>query len=179
MKLTNNIKRKITLIMTLAFAVVFMFTACKKETESLTVFLTDAPAEYQEVNVEIQQVKIHIKASNDDDAGWYDLETNEGIYELKSLENSSVILAEDEKLPEGELTQIRFILGENNTVVDSSGTSHDMQVPSGEEAGLKIQGHSLDRNEDEEITIDFDAEKSVVKSGSGDFLLKPVLTTVE
>ena len=50
------------------FSTVLFISSCKKDTTSrLTVYLTDAPADYDAVNIEV--VGIQVKASSEDDTG--------------------------------------------------------------------------------------------------------------
>lgn len=151
------------------------FGSCKKESGTLKILLTDAPGNYQEVNVEILKVEVHIEANNDNKAGWYELQTNSGVYDLLKLQNTSTVLAEGEKFPVGKITQIRLILGSNNTLKKDN-QIYSLTVPSDSETGIKISGRELKKNENEDITIDFDANLSVKDTGSGKYNLVPVIS---
>jgi len=170
-------KKHITLAGLILFASVIIFiNGCKKESGTFTVLLTDAPGSYQEVNVEILTVKVHVDAAKNKKAGWYDLTTNTGIYDLIKLQNNvTATLAVGEELPAGDITQISLMLGTNNTVKDSTGQIYSMTVPSGTETGIKIVGRQLVKNEDGNITLDFDASMSVTYSGTS-YVLNPVIT---
>lgn len=80
-------------------------TACKKKTEeksSLRVKMIDAPGDFQQVNVEVLQVKVHHEG-----AGWIDLPTNSGVYDLLTLQNDvSATLVNMGELPSGKLNQL-------------------------------------------------------------------------
>ena len=71
-----------------AFAVVFsmVLVACNKEsrTSTLHVKLTDAPGNWQEVNIDLKAVNVNF---SDDSAGWVSLQTKDTIYNLLGLQN--------------------------------------------------------------------------------------------
>lgn len=154
--------------------------ACEESTEPaidgarVRVLLTDDPANYEEVNIDIQDVQIN---PEDDDGGWQSLENvNTGVFDLLELTGGLEAVLADEELPAGRINQIRLILGDNNTVkVD--GEVKDLTTPSAQQSGLKIAINTdLEEGVTYEILLDFDAARSVVEAGnSGKFLLKPVI----
>lgn len=147
--------------------------ACKKENMngSMTVRMTDAPADFVQVNVEVVGLEIHHEAS-----GWMSIPINIGIYNLLDLQNDvSVVLANNVNLPVGKVNQMRLILGANNSLVDST-TTYPLKVPSGFESGLKINiDQVIMSNNNLQIVLDFDANASIVSQGNGGYSLKPVL----
>jgi hypothetical protein len=148
--------------------------ACSKHEKGeskLTVKMVDAPGDFQEVNVEVLEVMVHNEYN-----GWISLPTNAGIYDLLTLQNDvSATLVNQGSLPSGDITQFRMILGSNNTVMVDS-IIYELKTPSAEQSGLKLNVKSnFDANELYEIIVDFDAEKSIVKKGNGNYSLKPVL----
>jgi hypothetical protein len=161
--------------------------SCKKENSygTMTIKMTDAPALYEEVNVEIKRVEVHFSdetrpAFLEKNAGWIDLRTNAGVYNLLELRNGvTTVLAHDEKVQVGKITQMRLILGENNTV-KVSGRYFDLNVPSGTETGIKLNmSPEIKSGIHSEIIFDFDAEQSVVITGSEKYQLKPVIKVVK
>lgn len=160
-----------------ALAFVFVFAGCgkKEETGRLTIMLTDAPAAYQAVWVDIQRVDIHL-VSGKSGGEWVQLPTVSGIYDLLQLQNGiDTTLVDVSNLPAGKITQMRLILGSNNSI-DVGGTSVFMDVPSGSETGIKIVGKmELGPNQELKVVLDFDAAASVVEEGQGAYHLKPVV----
>ena len=93
-------------------------TSCSKEKANsrLTVYLTDAPAAYDAVNIEI--LGMEIKATTDGgENGWQELPVNAGIYNLLEFTNGMDTLLSTVELPEGRVSQLRLILGSNNSIV--------------------------------------------------------------
>lgn len=154
----------------------FIFTGCSKndnKTTQVQVRLTDAPADYDAIYIDVERVEIH---SNED--GWVTLNTQTGIYNLLDLTNGKDTLIASNELPSGTISQIRLVLGPNNTIVVDSVT-HPLETPSAMQSGLKLQLHDeLQPDVTYVITLDFDAARSIVETGNGNYQLKPVIRTI-
>lgn len=161
-------------------ASLLMAVACKKsdndENARLQVMLTDAPAEYEEVLIDIQDVQIHASA-NENEGSWQSLDVNAGVYNLLDFRNGLDTLLATLELPAGHISQMRLVLGDNNQVRTTEGL-FDLATPSGQQSGLKF---NIDADLRGGITykmwIDFDAARSVVNKGNGEYSLKPVIRT--
>ncbi|WP_372650166.1 DUF4382 domain-containing protein [Draconibacterium sp.] len=161
------------------------FVACsdddnKAGTGTLKVDLTDAPAEYSAVLVDIQGLRINVNDADTTEGNWMDLtlDTMGQINLLELMDGVSIQLSDDE-IPAGYLSQIRLILGENNQLVIGEDTL-EMDTPSAQQSGLKVNVHdSIADGETFSMLLDFDASKSVVDKGNGTYSLKPVLTVVK
>ena len=96
---------------------------------------------------------------------------------LLLLQNGvDTLLVPQQQIPEGKLSQIRFILGDNNRVV-VSGTSHPLKLSSQDESGLKLNIHQdLVDNSNYTISVDFIASESVLENNDGSYRLRPVLS---
>ena len=155
------------------------FNSCSSDSNSsgkyaYKVRMTDAPAPYDEVNIDLQAVEVI--GSNGQSIT---LNTTAGIYNLLDLSNglSTVIATSD--MGDVKASQIRLLLGTNNTIV-VNGISHPLATPSADQSGLKINvNQTLLENVENVILIDFDANSSVVETGAGTYKLKPVLRTVD
>ncbi|WP_417363036.1 DUF4382 domain-containing protein [Galbibacter sp.] len=168
------------------FSLLFIASSCSDDdndtnipgdgTAKVQVLLVDAPGDYEEVNVDIQDVMIN--RTDEAENGWESLtDVETGVYDLLKLTGGNHAILADNELPTGELDQIRLVLGDNNYVV-IDGQEVPLATPSAQQSGLKIH---LDDTELEagftySIVLDFDADKSVVKAGeSGSYNLKPVI----
>ncbi len=148
-----------------------------EKTAKIEVWLTDAPADYDEVNIDIKEVAIHREADGDE-SGWKKLEVNAGSYNLLELTNGLDTLLAELEVPAGKISQIRLILGNNNSIKVGDDI-HPLQTPSGQQSGLKLQVHqTLLEGVTYKILLDFDAARSIVEKGNGGYLLKPVITTI-
>lgn len=151
----------------------------KNGNAKLEVRLVDAPADYEAVYIDVQEVRIHTsETAADEDQGWTTLPTNAGIYNLLELTNGIDALLATEELPAGKVSQIRLILGENNTLVEN-GETIPLRTPSAQQSGLKLKiNTTLEADLKYVIVLDFDAARSIVKAGnSGNYNLKPVIRT--
>lgn len=150
-------------------------------TSTITVRMTDAPGDYDEVNVEVLDVLV--KGNTDTgENGWVSIGTfTPQIYNLLDLTGGfNVVLADNVIVPSGNLGQIRLLLGDNNTVV-KDGVTYPLHTPSAQQSGLKIKVNTLllpDINYN--FLLDFDVNQSIVveAGSSGNYNLNPVIRVV-
>ncbi len=176
------------LILSLAF--LSFFVSCddsepsnaSAETPKISIRLVDAPGDFEEVNVEIVDVMIKMDDDIDDDAGWMSLEAESGIVNLLDFTGGfSKVLVDRFPIPEGELTQMRLVLGNGNSIVikndQDQDEAFDLKTPSGQQSGLKVKINTqIEQGFTYDFILDFDVEKSIVIAGnSGNIILKPVL----
>ena len=116
----------------------FILSACN-ETDNQSVLkirLTDAPGDYEEVNVQIQSMEYHF--SSDEEGDWIQLNSLEvGVYNLLDFNNGLDTLIASEAIGSGTISQLRLHLGENNSV-KINGKEYDLKIPSGQQSGIKI-----------------------------------------
>jgi len=179
---TNTGKIIHGLIITLIGSFILFLSSCSDNdtsgTARLEVRLTDAPGEYEEVNVDIQDVQVNTKDDGNDDSGWQSLSIRKGIYDLRKLTNGIDTLLGQADLPVGKISQVRLILGTNNTV-KIGGQSLPLTTPSAQQSGLKVQvNQELKAGITYRILLDFDAALSIVARGNGEFNLKPVIRSI-
>ena len=137
------------------------------------VRLTDAPGPYEKVNIDL--IGVEVKGSGEQTVN---LNTTAGIYNLLDLSNGVNKLIATSTLTDAKVSQIRLILGPNNTVV-VGGVTYPLSTPSAEQSGLKLLiNQTLEADIQNEIMIDFDANVSVIETGNGTYKLKPVLRTI-
>lgn len=168
-------EKAIFLIFLLTTAIIFGFIRCTKDDKNqqkahVELRLTDGPADYDAVFIDIRQVEINTGA------GWQTFPViTPGIYDLLQLNNGLDTLLCSGELPVGNISQIRLILGTNNSIV-VNGTGHVLQTPSAQQSGLKINvTQTLEAGMTYKIWLDFDAGKSIVEQGNGAYLLKPFI----
>ena len=174
----------------------------------LKIYLTNTSGDYKAndsenysaVNVTISKIQVHLAGENEEDEGeWIEWELNENdgkTFDLIVLkeEGLSALLSEVDIDP-GKYTQIRLFVSESTISVEIEGTrenskaievvgevlsdTFDVEIPSAYQTGLKLI-HSFEINDGQttELTIDFDAEKSIVKTGNGRYILKPTIKVI-
>jgi hypothetical protein len=133
--------------------------------------LTDGPANYDAIYLDIKQVEIITEANST--VTFTPLRP--GIYDILKLRNGLDTLLLNTDIAPGTISQIRLILGSNNSIV-VSGTSYALNTPSAQESGLKLNLHqTIEAGKSYEMFLDFDAAKSIIQTGNGQYKLKPVI----
>lgn len=174
-------KKGIQLVVFVTMCSIFLL-GCQKEegNGSIKVQMVDAPADFTQVNVNIVEVWAHYSGENGNAGGWVQLNVIPGFYDLLQLQNGAMaVIADPTQIPVGNITQMRLILGENNYVVETiDGISIDLplELSSQDQTGIKINVNSeIYADQTMVLTLDFDAEQSIVEEGTGDYKLKPVI----
>ncbi len=162
-----------SVLLLLAFTLALGMASCKKDTGQTTLHirLTDGPGDYQQVNVDIQEIRVK---TAQDTSKWILLQTNAGVYNLLDFQNGVDTLLAFGPLPAVLLKEVRFILGPNNSIMKDS-IIYPLETPSAQESGLKVK---IDKNLGLDLNtfvIDFDAQASVLVQGNGAYKLKPVI----
>jgi hypothetical protein len=180
----------------MAFVMAMVFSACgggggggvagSGTTGTLSLGLTDVPGDYLNVFVTIDEVQV-----NHETEGW---ETLTGLnlpqtFDLMTLQNGVIAPLGAVDIEAGHYNQMRLILssdpGANYLVIEGEegepDEEVDLKVPSGLQTGIKIvQGFDIEVAGSTELTLDFNAEKSIVQAGkSGKWLLKPTIKVLE
>ena len=170
-------KKPVLLIALTAIASSVIIVACSKDAEdkptALKINMTDAPAQYDEVNVDLQEVRVKFR-DGDSLSSWMTMNTNAGIYDLLGLTNGVDTLIANDTLPTNVVKEIRLILGPDNTIV-VGGNPYPLDIPSGAESGLKIKVNRNLSGSLDSLLIDFDAALSIHQTGTGQYQLRPVL----
>lgn len=165
------------LIGALAVAALAALLGCSKNGAGLghiNVLLTDAPGDFEQVNVVITGVSINRAHS-----GWETINDEAQTFDLLDFQNGLTTSLASGDVPAGHYDQVRLLVGEgSNVVVD--GVTHALDTPSGMQSGIKvIGGFDVPEGGTLDLTIDFDAARSVVLTGNGKYILKPVIRIVE
>jgi len=164
-----------------------VFISCNKNSSGnntgnghLEIRLTDAPANYDAVYIDVQGIQVNVSADTGSVSGWQAVTLlHPGVYNLLDFRNGMDTLLASSVLPAGRLSQMRLILGDNNSVV-VDGQSYALKTPSAQQSGLKFNiNATLTDGISYRLWIDFDASRSIVSTGNGNgkYILKPVLRT--
>lgn len=178
-------------------------------TGTLSLGLTDSITDdYDAVYVTIKEVRVHMSGGetdgedgngngdgDDEASSWKVIVSGNTTYNLLELVNGVIEQLGVGELEAGHYTQMRLILGEEpdagtnisgvshyvpHYVIDKSGVTHELTVPSGYQSGIKlIHGFDIDSGVTTELLLDFDASKSLHSTGSGKILLKPTIKVLD
>jgi len=188
----------VTIVAILALLVILVANCATPETTqakgTLQIMVTDAPPEEEvtSIMVTVESVEVHKAAaqqeqqqsatnfttnsttnSTDEKAGWLPLDILAGneTFDLLQIQGIEEVLAVAE-LEAGKYTQIRMTIS-NVQVKLGDGDLQDVIVPSGQ---LKfIHPFDIVGGQTIALLFDFDAEKSVNVTGSGQIIVKPVV----
>jgi hypothetical protein len=137
-----------------------------------SVKLVDTPSGYDAVNVEIVGMEANIGT------GWITLALdNTGIYNLLHFINgNSLALLSYKLMTPCTISELRLILGTSNTVV-VGGETFELKTPSGQTSGYKVKmdTQTMVVGGVYQLVLDFNSEKSVLKTGNGKYMLQPVV----
>ena len=160
-----------------------------------SVSMTDAPAcGFDEVNVTVSKVRVHqSNNASENAAGWTDITLNPArkinLLDLNdpTHTNRALEFLGETPLEAGHYTQLRLVLVPNrgssppaNSVVLSGQTTEiPLDTPSAVQSGIKlIHQFTVDSGQRVDLLLDFDACKSIVRTGNGKYKLKPVIKVI-
>lgn len=138
---------------------------------TVSMYLTDDPAVYDAVLIDIEQVEVKMEGSE----SVLITPIRPGVYDLMRFRNGVDTLLIKTEMNPGKISQIRLHLGPNSSVI-VDGKVYPLNTPSAEESGLKLNLHeTFEAGATYQLWLDFDAGKSIVKTGNGKYNLKPVV----
>jgi hypothetical protein len=124
---------------------------------------------FKHIYLDIVAVNVNSKG---DESGWITLDTKAGVYDLLTF--TDTLLASGTLSMNTAIRQIRLVLGTKNSVVDSTGATFDLTIPSGAESGLKINLSKTLAGAVNELQLLFDMQASI-KMENGTYMLRPVI----
>jgi hypothetical protein len=156
---------------------------------TLGVSMTDAPAcGFDAVNVTVNKVRVHQSATaSDTDAGWTDITLSPAKkINLLNLTNGVLETLGQTTLTPGHYSQLRLVLDANagtglanSVIATGSTTEKTLETPSATQSGIKLVNEfDVAAGQRVDLVLDFNACKSVVTTGSGKYLLKPVVKVI-
>lgn len=153
-------------------------TSANNSKATINVNMTDAPAGFKAVTVTINEIDIH-KNGTDSTSGWQTISTQPVTVNLLNLANGKTKLIGSNIIDAGDYSQIRLLLGSNNSVTTLDGTTHSLTVPSGSQTGIKVNANiTVNPGDNFNLLLDFNAAQSVHVTGNGRYMLKPVIHSV-
>ncbi|MFN8287366.1 MAG: DUF4382 domain-containing protein [Chitinophagales bacterium] len=169
--------KSIKLLLTAAGALLLILTGCKekaqKDAAHVTFKLTDAPAAFDALYIDIKGVEIHTQAS-----GWVMLNSSAGSINILQYVNGQTTVVAEGDIPQGQVDQIRLVLGSGNSIV-VNGQSQAIDMSGSAASGLTVAlNNHVEAGGSYSWTIDFDAAQSVVAMGTSSFQLQPTIRLI-
>jgi hypothetical protein len=158
------------------------FSACKKDsvngtsgTTKVQIRMTDAPGNFEKINLSVKEIILFSAGKP------YVFAANTGKFNILDFRigtsNPDILVASGE-MPSGEITDIRLVLNDAGNTIVVGGVESALTTPSGQSSGWKIkltENPSLVAGVSYSLLLDFDAAKSIVSTGNGKYVLKPVV----
>lgn len=139
----------------------------------VSVKLTDGPGAYDAVFLSIKEVRI----LSSEGESTFALDTKPFNILRFRMGKDTLIASKD--IPSGRLQEVRLILNETGNTVVINGMSYPLTTPSGQSSGVKIKvNETLESGVAYTMLLDFDAAKSIVQTGNGKYILKPVIRAI-
>src|SRR5580692_7423123 len=172
-----------------------------KGESQLSVYMMDAPVQYDSVLINIQQVIVEVDTSqtqstpdnprqwdndwcgvgrgpNNKSVIWDTLNITPGIYNLLALRNGTDTLLSSGLYPTGKILKIQITLGSDNSVYTDSTTSYPLEVfGPNPYFTINVSRTNVDdvTNNDFKIWLHFNLARSIF-FWNGEFLLQPYFT---
>ena len=166
----------------LLFTGLAIFTGCTKDnndsakgTTKVEIRMTDAPGNFDKINLSVKEIILL------SDGKPYTFAATTSIFNILDFRIGSSkpdILVASGEMPSGEITEIRLVLNDSGNTIVVGGVSQNLTTPSGQSSGWKVKlkaNPSLEPGATYSLLLDFDAAKSIVSTGNGKYLLKPVV----
>lgn len=169
-----------------AFAIALSSCESKEEAASMQggnfkVRMTDSPADFEALDVEIAEVEVYSETS-----GWVELSSESQFVDVLSLTNGSEAeIGFASGLEAGHYTQLRITFGNDNNLsvmagADLGGLSSlltlDLALQDSHQVVIEIDEQISSENS-ADILLDFNVAASVIQQGN-DYILDPVMTEI-
>ncbi|PWG79254.1 DUF4382 domain-containing protein [Pararcticibacter amylolyticus] len=179
-------KKKLIYLMTAVLSgIMVSFSACTKDGDSRTdgtaklqIRMTDAPGNFSKINLSVKEI---VLISNGKP---YTFTANANIFNILDFRigtSKPDILVASGEMPAGDITEIRLVLNDSGNTIVVDGGEQALTIPSGQSSGWKVkltENPSLLPGASYSLLLDFDAAKSIVSTGNGRYILKPVVRGV-
>jgi len=171
----GTVKRVITLFAVLLLMLITACAVAPEERGTIEIRVTDPPpADVTSANVTAKNIEVHRVTGEESE--WITIIEGPVTFDLMKLakaEEAEILGAEEIKV--GSFTQIRMDV-DSVEVVTVDGDNITAEVPSGK---LKIvRPFNVEDGVKTVLTLDFDGSKSVIITGKGEALFKPVVKLV-
>ena len=167
--------RNIAFISILVLSLISCGNKDKPQSGQIKIYLTDVPAFYDKVIIDIQSVEVITDKSKNPIALNLvrDLPVN-----LLLFSNGLDTLLASGNVKIGTISEIRITLGDKNSVV-IGGTEYVLDIPTEKESVLELKvEQKIEDGEVYKFWVDFDASRSVVKIGNNSYQLVPIARAI-
>ncbi len=114
----------------------------------------------------------------DSEAGWYTIANYSQTFDLIGLQNVTELLGE-KNLSAGKYTQIRLTIEQAIIIINNSGEIEEHNLTISSSKVKLIKSFWIYENNITVLTLDFDANESVHKTGSDKYIMKPTIKVIQ
>ncbi len=153
-------------------------SACNKNDNGagmtkVNVKLTDGPGAYDALYLSVKEIQI---ISSE---GQTALAVNANPFNILKFRMGKDTLIASQDIPSGQIKEVRLVLNDTGNSVVINGISYPLTTPSGQSSGVKLKvNEELEAGVAYTMLLDFDAAKSIVQTGNGKYILKPVIRAI-
>ena len=169
---------KLLLVVLLSLVGTVLLSGCIQEDYgTLVLQITDAPSDLNitEALVTISSIEVHLaSAGNNSTAGWYTIVEDSQTFDLIAIQNVTEFLG-SENLSAGLYTQMR--LNVDKALVTINGTQYNLTIPS--KTVKLVKSFRINESETTTLTLDFDVQKSVHKTGNDKYIMQPTIKVIQ
>lgn len=146
---------------------------------SLDVYLFDAPAQYEQVYLDIERVEVS-QRTLDEQTEWMTLDDSSQRIELLDLVNGNQARIAEGELQEGGYEKLRVVLGDGNTVV-VNGVERELTLVEEQADGIEVDfDEFIEAGFSYTLLMDLDAGRSISEHPEvpNRFVLDPVVRII-
>lgn len=158
-------------------ATIFALVSCSKQktvdyNTDVTVKLAATPGDFDSVIVNIKQVIILSSGGRKTLLVYHPTDVL-----LFGAESDTLVSG---KVPAGSLKEVGLILGKEGHRLVKDGISYDLKIPGGQIAPVKLNvPGELVLGIPYKLSLNFDVAQSIVTAGDDEYILNPVVSTVQ
>nr|WP_294900597.1 DUF4382 domain-containing protein [uncultured Pedobacter sp.] len=139
----------------------------------MNVKITDGPGNYDAIVLNVKEINVITSG------GSSTLSVGNKAFDILKFRNGQDTLIASQNVPSGKLQEVRLVLENTGNYVVIGGTTYNLTTPSGQSSGVKIKvQEDLIDGVAYTLLLDFDAAKSIVNTGNGKYILKPVIRAI-
>lgn len=152
-------------------------SACNKNDNGgmtkLNVKMTDGPGAYDAIFLSVKEIQV---LSSE---GQSTLAVGSNPFNILNFRMGKDTLIATQDIPSGRIQEVRLVLNDTGNRVVINGISYPLTTPSGQTSGVKLKiQDDLEPGVAYTLLLDFDAAKSIVQTGNGKYILKPVIRAI-
>ena len=153
-------------------------TACNKNSDGdgmtkMNIKITDGPGAFDAIFLSIKEIQVLSSG------GQSTLTVGSAPFNILNFRMGKDTLIASQDIPSGRIQEIRLVLNDTGNSVLIGGISYPLTTPSGQTSGVKLKvQEDLEAGIAYTLLLDFDAAKSIVQTGNGKYILKPVIRAI-